>query len=453
MRLCWLLSLLGVLAWHGWLTLQLFGPEQPWQHLTDAQPIVSGRHPLHLLHGYLSARSFLATHRVVCYYPLSQAGYLITPVFDSGSRPAGLFMILGGGTYDPAAYKIGVAVICLLVPMFVIVACWGAGLQFPVASLATAASVVVWWSTPGRRALEAGDLDLMLAALAILAHVGLLLRFDRQPGLLTWQATLVTGCLGWFAHPMLFLIVLPILLVYYLSIGVRHELSTWHLSLAASEIGALALNGFWLTDWVRHWWLRSPLPSTDHMLLHRTFTTIWLAPQWGEHPDRILGAILLISALIGVLALNFARQRVAARLLGLGAGGLWLLAILAISWEPLGWIGTAELMVPAMWFATLPAAYAWTQAFRLVVHLTGSRTAGTVMTCAVLLGLGYAGRDLVGRWSDLCTTAPQFVMGLSADRQAIAEALEKLTTKDARILWEDLHDQGPARAGRSCFPI
>ena len=84
-----LLVLLGLLAWHGWMTLSLFGPDHPWERLLDDQPIVSGRHPLHLYHGYLGARSLAERGTLCCYDPAFQAGYPKTPVFDSGSRPAG----------------------------------------------------------------------------------------------------------------------------------------------------------------------------------------------------------------------------------------------------------------------------------------------------------------------------------------------------------------------------
>jgi hypothetical protein len=421
--------------------------------LGDDQPIVSGRHPLHLYHGYLGARSFRASHHFSCYDPAFQAGYPKTCIFDSGSRPAELFLTIAGGIYDPAAYKIGLAVCCLLVPLLIIVACAGAGLSLPATCLATGASLLVWWSTPGRRALESGDIDLLLAALAILAHVGLLIRFDYSPGLLTWQGMLLTGFLGWFAHPMLFLMVLPLVLIYYLSVGVRHELTTWHLALALSELGAVALNAYWLSDWFRHWWLRSPLPSSDAMLLHRTFATVWAAPQWGDHADRILFAILLASAVIGILILNQCHRRVAARLFGLGTGGLWLLAILGISWEPLGQIGTAELMVPALWFATLPAAYAWTQIQQLVSWIVGSPLRGAVVACGLLAVLGYAQGDLLAAWSVRCTTAPHFTLGLSPERQAVVDALKQETTSEARILWEDLHDTSQAQRWTTLLPL
>src|SRR5262249_21767776 len=37
-RLLWLVLLGGLFVWQGWMTLALFGPDDPWQRLCDAQP-------------------------------------------------------------------------------------------------------------------------------------------------------------------------------------------------------------------------------------------------------------------------------------------------------------------------------------------------------------------------------------------------------------------------------
>jgi hypothetical protein len=432
----WTLLVLGLLAWHGWKTLHLFGDDRPWDNLLDNRPVVTGRHPLHLYHGHLGARSFRATLHSTCYDPAFQIGYPKTHVFDSGCRPAELFLFLAGG-YDPAAYKIGLAVCCLLIPLLVLLACWGAELGAPATGLSVAAALLVWWGTPARQTLEAGDIDLLLAALAVLAHVGLLVRFDRAPGLLSWLGLVLTGCLGWFAHPVLFPMLLPLLLVYYLTTGARHKLLSWHVPLGLAELAGLAVNAYWLADWVRAWWLRAPLPNNENMLAHRTFATLWMAPQWGALTDRLVGAVLLGSAAVGVAVLNQTQHRVSARLLGLGTGGLWLLAILGIAWEPVGRLGTCDLMVPALWFAALPAAYAWVQAFRLLVWALRSPAWATVAACALLGGLGYAGSDLLAAVGRQCEDTPRLTLGLNPEREALVQALRQYTTPEARILWED----------------
>jgi len=55
------------------------------------------------------------TGRFCCYDPAFQAGYPKTPIFDNGSRPAELFLTIAGGGYRPRAYKIGLALTCVLV--------------------------------------------------------------------------------------------------------------------------------------------------------------------------------------------------------------------------------------------------------------------------------------------------------------------------------------------------
>jgi hypothetical protein len=431
------LLLLALVAWQGWMTLSLFGREEPWQRLLDDQPILSGRHPLHLYHGYLGARAFALTGKFSCFDPHFNIGIPKTPVFDSGSRPAELFLTLAGGEYRPAAYKVGLALVCLFVPGLLLIACRGAGLCPAATVLAVAAGLLVWWGNPGRKALEAGDLDLLLAGLAALAHVGLLLRFDREPGMRTWLGLLLTGALGWFAHPLLFPLLLPLLLVYYLSVGVRHLRLSWHLALLASQVGALAVNAFWLTDWVTYWWLRLPLPQAAGMLRHRTLQTVWESPLWGGPADRDLAALLLGSALVGVCLFNQCQRRVAARLLGLGAAGLWVLAILGIAWEPLGRVGTAGLLVPALWFAALPAAHAWVQTCRLLAYLLRGRVRAVAACCGILSVVGLLAQETVATFAERCAGTQPLAVGLGPEREALVETLVQHTGPQARVLWED----------------
>jgi len=419
------------------MTLGLFGDDAPWQRMLDEEPILSGRHPLHLYHGYLGAQALRQTGSFCCYDPAFQAGYPKTPVFDSGSRPAEFFLGITGGHYSPAAYKVGLVVCCLLVPCLLVIACRGVGLGPAATVLGTAAGLLIWWGGPGRKALEAGDLDLHLAGLACLAHCGLLLRFDRAPSVACWFGLFLTGCLGWFAHPLLYLALAPLFLVYYLTLGTRHRQLPWHLAVLASQAGALGINAFWLLDWVSYWWIRTPLRHSLVTLQHRTLHTIWEAPVWGDSADRALAVLLLGSALVGLMVFHVERQRAAARMLGLGAGGMWLLAVLGVSWEPLGRVGTYGLMVPALWFAAVPAAHAWTQTCRLLAYLTGGAWRGAALTGLVVAGSGIALGDSVLTIADRCTGTPPLVIGLGPERSGLMETLIARTGPEARILWED----------------
>ena len=115
-RPVWLIAVAALVVAQAGLALDLFGPERPWAAVTDDRPILSGRHPLHLYHGTLGASAFTAGGVTTCYDPQFQAGYPKTPVFDGGSRPAELFLFLGGGKYRPAAYKLGLFAFLLAVP-------------------------------------------------------------------------------------------------------------------------------------------------------------------------------------------------------------------------------------------------------------------------------------------------------------------------------------------------
>src|SRR5262249_6450587 len=152
-----------------------------------------------------------------------------------------------GGGYEPAAYKLGLALCCVAFPCLFFLAARSAGLGGGAAALATALGLLVCWGTPGRQLLEAGDLDLLLAALAALAQACLLVRFDREPGVLGWGGIFALSCVGWFTHPLLFAGTVILVLVYYISVGARHSLG-WHLALLGGLAGGLAVNSFWLID-------------------------------------------------------------------------------------------------------------------------------------------------------------------------------------------------------------
>lgn len=447
----WSFLFLAMVSWQGWMTLALFapdsgGPDTPrlsrafladaWHRLCNEEPILSGRHALHLYHGYLGALSMRERETACCFDPAFQAGYPKTPVFDGGSHPAELFLSLVGGEYNPAAYKIGLAICLLAIPFFLFVAAWASGLGPGASCLATAFGLLACWGRPGRDLVEAGDLDLMLALLAGLVQTGLLLRFDRHSGLWCALGLLACGCLGWFAQPSLFAASYLLVLVYYLAIGSRHPWN-WHAVLWGALLGGLLLNGVWLLDWFTHWWIRLPLRLSVPLLPHRTLPTIWGASLWGETPDRVLTAILVTSGALGLWQLHAGQGRPAARLFFLGGGGLLVLAIAGMAWEPLGTFGTTHLLVPALWFTAIPAAHAFARTALGLSWLLGGSIRALAVVGAALAVLVTFSLERAAEWTRHAANGTPLILGLNEDQQLLVARLREHTTMEGRILLED----------------
>ena len=121
--------------------------------------------------------------------------------------------------------------------------------------------------------------------------------------------------LGWFVHPLLSALVLPLFLIYYLSVGTRHPWF-WHAGLLPGLLGAIAVNAYWSFD---HWWILVPFQLDAPRLAHRTFHTVWSPRLRGSPLDRAFGCAVFVVALIGVGLQNQTGQRAAARLFGLPA--------------------------------------------------------------------------------------------------------------------------------------
>lgn len=435
-RFGWRLLLVGLLAWQGWMTLGLFGGDRSWRALLDDRPILSGRHPLHLYHGYLGARSLLERGNPSCYDPNFHAGYPKTPVFDGGSRPAELLLVFAGGRYCPAAYKLGLALVCLFAPLLLFAAARSVGSSRAASCLACALGQLVWWGQPCREALTAGEIDLLLATLLVLAQAGLLIRFHREPGPLSWLGVTLTALVAWFAHPLLMALMLPLILVYYLSVGTRHRLA-WHAALLGGLLAALGVNGFWLIDWIGYWWIRVPQYREAPLLAHRTFRTVWEAPLWGGPSDRALACVLVIAAAVGALLYNGTRQRATARLLGLAWFGLLALSAAGLLWEPLGRLGSPHLLVPALLFACVPAAHALTAAVRLALRRRWPRWVALAAAAGATVFLIQAPPPNLMTWIKQLLDPAPLQLGLDAEQSALIETLRRHTTAEARILWED----------------
>jgi hypothetical protein len=444
--------LLLVLGWHGWMTFTLLCPDRSWKCLIDERPILSGSHPLHLYHGYLGARSFLQRGSVCCYDPAFQAGYPKTPTFDGGSRPAELFLALAGGQYRPAAYKIGFFTCCLIAPLILLGAARGFGLGAGASALVVCLSLLTWWGSTCRNAINTGDLDLVLGALFSVAFVTGLIAFDRSPRIRIWLGLLLAGSAVWFTHQLLALLLSPVVLVYYLSVGAKHR-TAWHLALAGSVLAALLVNGFWLPSWFTSWWMHLPIQFEGDLPLHHTLHTLWDSPVWGDSVDRLLAALIFGFCAIGLVLLNEFNRRAAARTLGIGAIGFLMLSLGGTAWRPLGRLGSSQLYLPALWFGMLPAVYALVHLSSWLTRRAGNPANGVALVGCLVAALGTGAWRITAGQGRQLVSAPPLTVGVTDDERAVAEKIMETTTPEARILWEEHSGRADSSHWTALLPI
>jgi hypothetical protein len=433
-RPLWVLVLFALTAVQTVATLGLFGPDRSWRNLCDERPILNGRHPLHLYHGLLGAQSWRDGGFGSCYDPAFQAGYPKTPIFDSGSRPAELLLLIGEDRI--ASYKIGLAVWCALVPLIFATAVRLLQLHPATACLAACFGLATWWTTPVQRLLGQGELDWLLAGLILILHVALVVRFHQDGGPLVWLGLFLTAAAGWFLHPILWLGFGLLFVPFYLGVARKHHW-VWNLSLWSAWGGGLLVNCRWLGDWVGHCWIQRPLSIGPTEQVASSLARWWFLDLGIEQEERSLAALLLCGGLVGVVAL-LARRRVAAAF-ALGATALLLPALSAGSgfWEPLESIGASKLFVLALAFAALPCAIAMTDLCALLGRITCRRRLGGAIGAALLANL------LVWHSADVEALARQvvfpkpFQLGLNDEQQALVKVIRVSTRPDARILWEE----------------
>jgi hypothetical protein len=436
----WLLAVALVIVGQAQLAVHLFGSAEG---IADARPLVGGRHPLHLYHGYLGAATFRDRCATACYDPDFQAGYPKTPVFDGGSRPAELFLTLAGGEYNPAAYKRGLFIVCALAPLAFVVAARGLGLSALGSCLAGVLGCVIWWAPPTRAMIDAGNLDLLLAGLMALAYTGALSRYAAEPGPMSWMLMAVVLMVGWYAHPVVWIGLLPIGAAYYVITAPRHGLA-WHLGLIGSGVAGLAPNLWWLTDWLRFWWLRqpsaddfAPLPGLGVVLGGPEDFTEMLGPG-------ILGWALLAAGVAGLVGMARAGLRTEAGLV-IAIGGLAaLVARLGATWPTLqvvtadraGPFAVTALAVPTAWLAARWAERA---------------------TLGSLAGWAACGLPLVFGWAPLTAglglNLDALPRGLTHEQEQLVAVLQQHTTAEARILLEEPDTTRPGWNWMALLPV
>ncbi len=447
-RPAWLLAVAALVLAQIGLALALFSTNRAWAAVTDDRPILSGRHPLHLYHGSLGAASFYARGTTTCYDPRFQAGFPKTPVFDAASRPAELFLILGGGTYRPAVYKLGLFAILLAIPVAFVMAARGAGLPAGASVLAGAGGMLLMWSRAGRHMIEAGQLDSVAAGLAALVFVPWLARFARTLGIDAWLVLATTALAGWFFNPFVWMGLTPIVVAYYLVFAPRHG-PGFHLGLAGVTFVGITPNVWWMVDWAKFWWLRQPMIG-DHLSV----------PEWqsllgcpADYPN-LFGClpgwpVLSVGGLIGTVLVWRSGHRSASALTLLSAMLAIAVARVSGAWPGLTAEIPARLIVLAGGFLIVPTALG------LWLVLERCRVA------CLAMGLLLAGLLVIG-WVDghrrplahaLGVATEPMVVGFTAEQRDLITVIKQHTKNDARILWDETTDQRAAWNWSALLPV
>jgi len=433
-RPLWLLALLALTVAQAATTLTLFDPDSSTRSLRDDRPILNGAHPLHLYHGLLGARSWRDGGFGSSYDPAFQAGYPKTPVFDSGSRPAELFLLLGRD--HPAAYKIGLAICCVLVPLAFAAACWLLELGPGTACLAALLGMLAWWGGPVQRLIERGQTDWLFAGIVLVLHAALAVRFHRTPSARGWFGLVATAALGWFLHPILWAGFALLFVPFYIGVATSHGI-VWNLAMLGAWATGFLLNIGWLDDWVRYCWIQVPLPLSARESVRVSIEQWFAADVGGGHADRTLAAVLLGGGLLGVVGF-LARRRIATGFT-FGATALLLpaLALGAGAWKPLEAIGLAKLFVLACAFAVVPCAAAFADLRWILGRITRNPFRGTAVMLALLSAAEFYWREDAGGLVRQSRQARPLQIGLTRDQQSLVKTLRGATKPDARILWEE----------------
>ena len=447
-RPLWLLGVAGLVLAQTGLILSLFGPDRSWEAVRDDRPVLSGRHPLHLYHGTLGAHAFCRRGGTTCDDPGFQAGYPKTPVFDGGCRPAELFLAIGGGGYSPAAYKVGLFACLAVIPLAFVLAARGAGLPAGAAVLAGTAGTVLGWSWPVRQLIDEGEIDFLAAGLGVIVFTAWMGRYARSFGVDSWLVLAATTAAGWYAHPVVWVGLVPVIAGYYLVLAPRKELA-WHLGLVGITAAGLVPNLWWLADWGRYWWLRQPSPG-DHIPL----------PTWdavlGTPGDYLTlagyipyGGLLALAGIAGLVIKWRTGCRTSMSLLVVTTGITVALARLLSAWPRVPADAPERLAPLAAGLLALPAAFGLWK----VLSRGGLAVPTAVAAVAGLLVIGWAdgpGRPLA-RAARLQTDP--LLVGLSTSQEQVVNTLRTLTTPDARVLWDETTDHRPGWNWTALLPV
>ena len=179
-----IVCLVAVLAVHAIQAVWLFPTLRAL--VDNDHPVIVVDHAIHLYHGALGSR-FLREHGTTWGYdPFFMAGYPETPVWDSSSNLSILFQSLAGGGYHPRAYNIGLLTCSILAMVSIPAGAAAAGVELWEIAMATILGWLYFHCGWPDVFWRSGLFGFVSASCGAVLLIGLLLAFERRPGVKRW---------------------------------------------------------------------------------------------------------------------------------------------------------------------------------------------------------------------------------------------------------------------------
>lgn len=432
--------LLAVCLGHAALTVRAVSADRPISAVFDEQPIVSGRHPIHLYHAAAGAEAFRSHGECASFDPYLAAGFARTPAVDFDSRPYELFLLVAPEGRTVSAYKVALVVWWSLLPLGFWSAARLARYGGLTALIAVAIGALLAASGPGRQLLADGDLGQALSAVLASLHLACLVRCHSRPDLRGFFGLLVTAIVGWCLQPLIWGGVGLLSFGCWLGMFRRHGVR-WHSAFGLAQ-GVAALAALpWLAEWVRYWWLT--MPARPPVVGVRAWP-IWNWPLWGDAgADRVICIGLVACGFLGGMLRRPGRRARPIKWL-LGSSLLvTAVSIAAPRSDALAPFATPGFLFLGLSLAVVPAAHGLARWLEWQFCGEGKRRLGLILggsafAAGAIWLVGPSPRSLPPiQWGPAALT-----VGLPADLNSLSVVLHDNTDPTARVLWEDFGGDG-----------
>lgn len=422
-------ALAGVVFWHARTTLAAFG-DPAWDRLTNAEPIVSGRHPTHFYHAAVAAESLSSAWSCSCYDPFHAAGYAHTDGVDFDARPYIPFLFGANQEWMAARYKWALALLWISIPMWF----WAAGRVARCSSvgaiIAAAMSVALANAALGKTLFEEGDLGQALGAVLAILHLSFLVRCHSHPTCKSFAGLLLTAGIGWCLQPLIWSGAWLLSFGCWLGVFRRHSLR-WHGAFGLAQGIAVAIALPWLAEWVRHWWLTVPIRS-ESVALRPIGISDW--PSWAnDNLDRMVGVGLVACGFVGGLLRRSGLRPRPMKCLVWSSIIVSACAVASARIDILAPFSAPGYLFLGLGLAIIPAAHGLCR-LRRWIWIGSMRRWIFGLTAAVvsLVLFGQLPSATIACWG-----LTPLQVGLPPDLRAAIGAVKDQTTSTGRILWEE----------------